>query len=62
MERPDWLSGGATVWDPDGDRWLVQSVDARWVHVENPDRGRHRLRRRDLVKWVESGDWETTRP
>lgn len=57
MTAPDWLSVGTTLVDPDGDEWLVRAVSGGTVAVQNPDRGVHRLRRADLVTWVERGGW-----
>lgn len=54
---PDWLRAGRTLRDPEGERWTVREVGPLEVELGHPDRGAHRLRRRDLVAWVEDGDW-----
>lgn len=57
MATHDWLSEGAVLRDRDDERWVIRSVGAKWVEVGHATRGEHRLLRRDLVEWVESGDW-----
>lgn len=57
MSAPDWLSEAGSVWDQEGERWVIRSVGADWVELGHPDRGRHRIQRSDLVEWVENGDW-----
>jgi hypothetical protein len=47
------------VVDQEGERWRITDVGALEVRLGHPERGRHALRRRDLVAWVEDGDWET---
>jgi len=54
---PGWLAVGTALRDPDGERWRVRSTGATTVRVQHPERGVHRLRREDLVAWVEAGDW-----
>lgn len=58
MATPEWLGEGAAVWDPDDERWVVHEVGPKWVVVQNPDRGRHKLLQQDLVEWVEDGEWK----
>jgi hypothetical protein len=59
MTTPDWLGVGTVLVDGDDDRWMINDVGPKWVTVENPDRGRHRVLRDDLVAWVREGDWTT---
>lgn len=59
MSSPNWLSEAASVWDSDGDRWVIRSIGAEWVEIGNTDRGVHRILRSDLVDWVEDGEWST---
>ncbi|MFB6121339.1 MAG: hypothetical protein ABEJ68_09515 [Halobacteriaceae archaeon] len=58
MTTPDWLSAGRVVVDPDGERWRIREVGPVEVELGHPERGAHTLRTRDLVAWVEDGDWE----
>lgn len=57
MGTPDWLDVGASVRDPDDERWTIREVGPAWVAVQHPERGVHRLLKDDLVAWVEDGDW-----
>jgi hypothetical protein len=55
---PDWLTVGTTLVDPDGLEWFVREVSGGRTTVQHPEQGAHEVRTRDLVDWVESGDWE----
>ena len=54
----NWLLAGTVVWDQDGERWVIESVGVDRVVVQHGDRGRHELLQRDLVTWVEDGEWK----
>lgn len=53
----DWLAVGTSLEDPDGKVWLIYDVGQEFVGIEDPDEGVFRLKREDLVRWVDRGDW-----
>lgn len=57
MFDPSWLAVGTALADPDGERWFVHGVTYEHVRVEHPDRGVFRLRKNDLLRWVDRGEW-----
>lgn len=55
---PGWLREGASLSGPEGERWVIRRIGPSFVWIGHPERGEHKLRRADLLEWVESGDWD----
>ena len=51
------LRVGTTLCDEDGDEWLVREVGPGWVRIQHPERGIHRVQRKDITAWLERDRW-----